>query len=84
MSRMRSLNSPSFSAAWGRCVYLMCLVWIFYMALEPYVRRIWPEMVISWSRLLAGRWFDPLVGRDVLAGARGNRHRLDPAEHPGI
>jgi hypothetical protein len=33
------------------------------------VRRIWPEAVISWSRLLAGKWIDPLVGRDVLAGA---------------
>ena len=42
---------------------------LFYLALEPYVRRKWPEMLISWSRLLAGGWKDPLVGRDLLIGS---------------
>jgi len=41
---------------------------VFYLALEPYVRRTWPEMLISWSRLLVGGWRDPLVGRDLLIG----------------
>jgi hypothetical protein len=41
---------------------------LLYVALEPYVRRTWPEILISWSRLLAGGWKDPLVGRDVLIG----------------
>jgi hypothetical protein len=45
------------------------LVWTFYMALEPYARRQWPRVLISWGRLLAGRWRDPMVGRDVLLGA---------------
>jgi hypothetical protein len=36
--------------------------------LEPYVRRRWPATLVSWSRLLAGGFRDPLVGRDVLAG----------------
>jgi serine/threonine protein kinase len=45
------------------------LVWIFYVALEPYARRQWPRILISWGRLLAGRWRDPMVGRDVLFGA---------------
>ena len=40
-----------------------------YLALEPYVRRYWPQALISWTRVLAGRWRDPLVGRDVLYGA---------------
>jgi predicted Ser/Thr protein kinase len=44
-------------------------VWLTYLALEPYVRRRWPELLISWSRLLAGRFRDSLVGRDVLAGS---------------
>jgi hypothetical protein len=44
-------------------------VWVLYLALEPYVRRYWPQAIISWTRLLAGRWRDPLVGRDVLYGA---------------
>jgi len=37
-----------------------------YLALEPWVRRYWPQTLITWSRVLAGRWRDPLVGRDVL------------------
>jgi hypothetical protein len=32
------------------------------------VRRRWPARLISWSRLLAGGFRDPLVGRDVLVG----------------
>jgi hypothetical protein len=43
-------------------------VWLLYMALEPYARRRWPQMLISWKRLLAGRPRDPLVGRDILIG----------------
>ena len=43
--------------------------WVLYMALEPYARRRWPEVLISWKRLLAGRLRDPLVGRDILIGA---------------
>src|SRR5262249_4582391 len=31
-------------------------------------RRRWPELLFSSSRLLSGRFRDPLVGRDVLAG----------------
>jgi eukaryotic-like serine/threonine-protein kinase len=44
-------------------------VWVLYTALEPYARRRWPHMLISWKRLLSGDWRDPLVGRDVLIGA---------------
>ena len=44
-------------------------LWLIYMALEPYVRRRWPEGIIAWSRLLAGGFRDPLVGRDILIGA---------------
>jgi hypothetical protein len=43
-------------------------IWLFYIALEPYVRRLWPSLMISWSRLLAGNYRDPMVGRDVLIG----------------
>jgi len=41
---------------------------VLYLALEPWVRRRWPQTLITWSRILEGRWRDPLVGRDVLAG----------------
>ena len=27
-----------------------------YVALEPHVRRLWPDLIISWTRLLAGRY----------------------------
>jgi len=47
------------------------LVWIFYLALEPYLRRLWPRLIVSWVRLLDGRLRDPLVGRDVLLGLLG-------------
>jgi serine/threonine-protein kinase len=44
------------------------LFWTLYIAIEPFVRRRWPHILISWTRLLAGEWRDPLVGRDVLIG----------------
>jgi predicted Ser/Thr protein kinase len=43
--------------------------WVVYIAFEPFVRRRWPGRIISWTRLLAGSWRDPLVGRDILIGA---------------
>jgi serine/threonine-protein kinase len=45
------------------------VVWTLYLALEPYARRRWPHVLISWKRLLSGRFDDPLVGRDALLGA---------------
>ncbi|MBV9210178.1 MAG: hypothetical protein JOZ52_06090 [Acidobacteria bacterium] len=55
------------SVAWG--LLDAGLVWLLYIALEPYVRRRWPNILISWSRLLAGNFRDPLVGRDMMIGA---------------
>jgi hypothetical protein len=53
--------------------------WVLYIALEPYVRRRWPRLIISWSRLLAGGFRDPMVGRDVLIGSLlGFGHILTP------
>ena len=42
--------------------------WLLYLALEPWVRKRWPQTIISWSRLLSGQLRDPLVGRDILFG----------------
>ncbi len=55
-------NGLAFSAFTG------AFAWLIYVAIEPIVRRKWPDLLISWSRLLAGRFRDPLVGRDVLVG----------------
>jgi serine/threonine-protein kinase len=41
---------------------------VLYLALEPFVRRRWPQLLIASSRLLAGHHRDPMVGRDVLIG----------------
>lgn len=49
-------------------LFLVVLVWILYIAVEPFVRRRWPWILVTWTRLLAGQWRDPLVGRDVLVG----------------
>ena len=38
------------------------------MALEPFIRRHWPQALVSWARLLQGGFRDPRVGRDVLIG----------------
>lgn len=49
-------------------LFVPAFVWLLYIALEPHLRRVWPDTMIGWSRLLAGRARDPLVGRDVLVG----------------
>jgi hypothetical protein len=41
-------------------------LWTSYLAIEPFVRRHWPDALTAWTRLLSGRLRDPLVGRDVL------------------
>ena len=56
------LEAVAFGLATG------ALMWLFYLALEPHVRRRWPQTLIAWSRLLSGRVRDPLVGREVLFG----------------
>jgi serine/threonine-protein kinase len=53
----------------GQPLWAAGLLWILYLAVEPYVRRFWPSTVVSWSRLMARQWRDPLVGRDILFGA---------------
>jgi hypothetical protein len=39
-----------------------------YLALEPLVRRRWPRTLATWHRVLAGRFGDPMIGRDALVG----------------
>jgi serine/threonine-protein kinase len=50
-------------------LFWMVFFWVVYLAFEPFVRRRWPGRIVSWSRLLAGGFRDPLVGRDILIGA---------------
>ena len=62
----------AFLASWSRnfAIQLLPTAWIFigYLAIEPYVRRLWPQALVTWNRLLEGRFRDPRVGRDLLFG----------------
>jgi hypothetical protein len=44
------------------------ILWVIYLAVEPSVRRFWPDGILGWARLLSGHVRDPRVGRDVLIG----------------
>jgi hypothetical protein len=50
------------AALWGLAM------WVLYLVVEPFVRRRWPHLIVSWTRLIGGRARDPLVGRDLLLG----------------
>jgi hypothetical protein len=54
--------------ALGEAGLAAVFVGVCYLALEPVARRRWPWYLSAWSRFLAGRVRDPLVGRDVLIG----------------
>jgi hypothetical protein len=55
--------------------------WLAYLGIEPWIRRHWPTSLISWSRLIAGSFRDPLVGRDVLIGTAFG---VAGATYPGL
>jgi serine/threonine protein kinase len=57
-----------FFTAIGDALFRAGSLWLLYLALEPYVRKFWPNNLVSWSRLLAGNFIDAKVGRDVLLG----------------
>jgi serine/threonine-protein kinase len=57
-----------FAIAVAGALFFAGLTWFLYLSLEPYVRKHWPQTLISWTRLLSGRVRDPLVGRDLLSG----------------
>jgi serine/threonine-protein kinase len=58
-----------FLVAMCTSIFYGVLIWTVYIALEPYVRRRWPQTLIASSTVLAGRVKDAVVGRDVLVGA---------------
>jgi serine/threonine-protein kinase len=58
----------TFARHFGSTLLAAGLLWLIYMALEPYVRRFWPDGILGWTRLLSGYVRDPRVGRDVLVG----------------
>jgi hypothetical protein len=59
-------EEASFGEGLAQAVFEGVRFWIFYLALEPWVRRYWPQALLTWARVVTGKLRDPLVGRDVL------------------
>ena len=57
-----------FARNMGPVLVVAAVGWLMYTALEPYVRRFWPDGILGWTRLMSGHIRDPRVGRDVLIG----------------
>ena len=57
-----------FAIAVSTALFSSLIVWVLYMSLEPFVRKLWPHSIISWTRLVSGRVRDPLIGRDTMFG----------------
>ena len=64
-----ALTGSAFVEALGNSLQSAVRYWFYYVAIEPYFRRIWPHSLIGWSRLWLGRLRDPMVGRHLLIGA---------------
>ena len=47
-------------------VFVAVSFWLVYVALEPYLRRNWPDAMVSWTRLCHGHIHDPVVASHVL------------------
>ena len=58
-----------FFGAAGDWLLMALIVWLLYIALEPAVRARWPHSIVSWNRLLVGKWLDAQVGSHILIGA---------------
>jgi hypothetical protein len=57
-----------FFARVGIALFVAGAMYIVYLGFEPFVRRLWPSMLVGWSRVLSGRLRDPLIGHDALVG----------------
>lgn len=66
-SDVSSLLAAGFAALAGG-ITLAAATWVYYVALEPFVRKLWPHTLIAWTRVLRGQVADPVVGLHVLVG----------------
>jgi hypothetical protein len=64
-----NLEMNAFIRYVGLALVTAALVSVSYVALEPFVRRFWPDGILGWSRLMSGHIRDPRVGRDILTGS---------------
>jgi serine/threonine-protein kinase len=58
-----------FYRAAGSWLIGAAVLWLMYLALEPAIRARWPHAIVTWNRVLAGRWRDSQVAAHVLIGA---------------
>lgn len=78
MVRPFDFTSPNafniWAAGFGQALFNAAAVWVFYVAIDPYARRVWTRSLISYARF-AGDWRrayrDPIVGRSLLTGLAG-------------
>jgi len=62
------IEAPQIFGALAFGAFTGGMVWVYYLAIEPYARRFWPDALLGWTRLLSGRIRDPRVGRELLIG----------------
>ncbi len=55
-------------AGLGVVLFWASFAYTTHLAIEPYFRRRWPRLLVSWSRVLRWRFDDPRIGRDLLVG----------------
>jgi serine/threonine-protein kinase len=66
--------NPSMSTLWtffyasGRWLFWAAAAWLLYLALEPALRARWPQAIITWNRVLNGKFLDEQVGSHILLG----------------
>jgi predicted Ser/Thr protein kinase len=65
---------PSFDTIWyffgaiGDWLFSGVIMWMLYLALEPGLRARWPKAIITWNRLLNGKFMDEQLGSHILLG----------------
>jgi serine/threonine-protein kinase len=72
MVAIHHVGTPLEASHWvdavGYALYIAAIAAILYLALEPVLRRRWPQSLISWTRLFAGNARDPLAAGHILLG----------------
>jgi protein kinase-like protein len=63
-----AIEVNSFFRVLGNLLLQSAVLWILYLAIEPYGRRFWPDGLLGWTRLSAGHLRDPRIGKDLLIG----------------
>ncbi len=78
----------------GESLFAGGVLYVMHLAVEPAMRRHWPNSLLGWTRLLRGEIVDARVGRDMLFGlgagalitllifARGPLNHIAGAHYP--